>query len=126
MTSNSIRAPDPSHVAAYMRSGRAEWLMTIKGLDAARANLGAALYEEGEALANACEAVKTSGAASAEAADAMRSAQAAHARSNAAAGEVRALNVEANRLSAAAEGPAAAPEPGRETLGGRATVPHSP
>jgi hypothetical protein len=87
--------------------------MTIKGLDAARANLRAALYEEGEALANACEAVKTSGAASSEAADAMRSAQAAHARSNAAVGEVRALNLEADRLSAAPEGAAAAPEPGR-------------
>jgi len=86
--------------------------MTIKELDAARANLDAALHDEGKALANACEVVKTSGAASAKAADAMRSAQTAHARSNAAVGEVRALNLEAERLSAAAQGPALAHRPG--------------
>ena len=126
MTSNSIHAPDRAHVAASMRSGHAEWLMTNKGLDAARANLGAALHEEGEALANACEAVKTGGAASAEAAGAMRSAQSAHARSYAAVVEVRALNVEADRLRAAAEGPALAPEPGRQEPGGRAADPSSP
>jgi len=113
MTSYSNRPPDRAHVAASMRSGRAERLMTLKGLDAARANLGAALHLEGEALAIACEAVNTSGAASAEATNAMRSAQSAHARSNAAVCVVRALTAQAERLDAAAKGPAIAPLPGR-------------
>lgn len=88
-----------------MSSLGAEWSMTTNTLDAARANLHAALREESEALANACEAVKTSGRASAESTQALRLSQAAHARTNAAVGEVRALTADADRVEAAAQAP---------------------
>jgi hypothetical protein len=85
---------------------------STSALDAARATLNAALREEGEALASACEAVKACGAASADATTELRSAEAAHARSHAATGEVRALNAQADPVIAAAE-PAAPSSGGR-------------
>ena len=88
-----------------MSSLGAEWSMTTDTLDVARANLHAALREESEALANACEAVKTSGPASEESTRALRLSQAAHARTNAAVGEVRALTAGADRVEAAAQAP---------------------
>lgn len=87
---------------------------STSALDAARATLDAALREEGEALASACEAVKASGAGSADAARALRSAEAAHARSHAATGEVRALNAQADPVTAEAE--PAAPSPGARAI----------
>ena len=65
--------------------------MTSHKLDAARANLNAALQEEGEALTGACEAARAGGTSSDQAVEALRSVQGAHARSNAAASELRAL-----------------------------------
>ena len=65
--------------------------MTNNKLDAARANLNAALQEEGKALTSACDAASARGTSSDQAVEALRSAQGAHARSNAAASELRAL-----------------------------------
>lgn len=77
--------------------------MKTRELHAARANLNAALQEEGRALATACVAANAGGAASDQAVQALRSAQAAHARSNAAAGELRALCADLDRADAHAE-----------------------
>ena len=77
--------------------------MNTRELHAARANLDAALQEEGQALAIACLAANAGGAASDQAVQALRSAQAAHARSNAAAGELRALCADRDRADAAAD-----------------------
>ena len=65
--------------------------MTTSKLDAARANLNAALQEEGEALTSARDAAAAQGTSSDLAVEALRSVQGAHARSNAAASELRAL-----------------------------------
>jgi hypothetical protein len=77
--------------------------MTTTRLDAARANLDAALREESQALTTACDAVNACGATSDEAAQGLRSAEAAHARSNAAAGELRGLALEADRADVPAQ-----------------------
>ena len=74
--------------------------MTTNKLDAARANLNAALQEEGEALTSACAAATTRGTSSDQAVEALRSAQGAHARSNAAASELRAVFREVDRTVA--------------------------
>lgn len=73
--------------------------MTSHLLDHARANLDAALREEGNALANARKVADASGPASAESAQALRAAQAAHARSHAAVREVRALSADETRVA---------------------------
>jgi hypothetical protein len=69
---------------------------------AARVFLDAALREEGDALATACEAVNTAGRASVRGADALRCAQAAHARTSAAISSLRALKqADTERIDAA-------------------------
>ena len=86
--------------------------MNTRELHAARANLNAALEEEGQALVTACLAANAGGATSDQAVQALRSAQAAHARSNAAAGELRALSVhldEADEVAKLTAGPDQAP-----------------
>ena len=87
--------------------------MNIKELHAARANLNAALKEEGQVLTSACDAVNAGGATSDQAVEALRSAQAAHARSNAAAVELRVLSADLYRVyavSAVPSGPLSAPD----------------
>ena len=68
---------------------------------AARVFLDAALREEGEALANACDAMNDGGPRSMRGAQALRQVQAAHALSNTAVCALRALNTEAERIDAA-------------------------
>ena len=85
--------------------------MDTKQRDSAKANLNAALQEEGQALSIARDAADAGGATSKQAVDAMRSAQAAHARSNAAAGELRALSAEIDRAYSVGNVPTGSGQP---------------
>lgn len=97
--------------------------MNTQELHAARANLNAALQEEGQALAIACLAANAGGATSDQAVQALRSAEAAHARSNTAAGELRALSARLDRVNAVAELSAGPHQALTTCLGGAATAP---
>ena len=82
MTTSLLPSPVPATVAA------------------ARVFLDAALREEGDALAAACQAGKTGGTGSPQRVETLRLVQAAHARSVTAICMLRALNNDAERIDA--------------------------